>query len=86
MNQQRIIKDQEDLDNLINMSENLSIECYVKLNYGLKSSKVISFDEDSNYQVYNEIDDTEETIAHDDLNKSFIGEAMSNNALVMYNY
>ena len=78
------ILSQEQLDSLIEEDPNKSLGCFVLLNYGLRSSKSITSDGDS-YYIYNEIDDTEETIPHDRLMDSFpIGEAIKKGALYSY--
>lgn len=69
---------QTELDNILNKADGSPVEFYVLLKGGLRSSKCISFDEDDNYEVLNEIDDSEEIIPHDELMQSFpIGEAIS---------
>lgn len=60
------ILSQEQLDELIEEDSYKSLDCFVMLNCGLRSSKSITSDGD-NYYIYNEIDDTEETIPHDKL-------------------
>lgn len=78
------ITTQEQLDELIDNSEGGELKCFVLLNYGLRSSKSITSDGD-NYYIYNEIDDTEETISHDKLMDSFpIEEAIKKGALYAY--
>lgn len=78
------ITTQEQLDSLIKESSDSIIDCFVMLNGGLRSSKDISITDDGSYYVYNEIDDTEETIGHEDFLDSFLGEAMSKGALFKY--
>ena len=78
------ILSQKQLDRLIEKNPDRSLECFILLNYGLRSSKSISSDGD-NYYIYNEIDDTEETIPHDKLmDSSPIGEAIKKGALYEY--
>ena len=78
------ILSQKQLDRLIEKNPDRSLECFILLNYGLRSSKSISSDGD-NYYIYNEIDDTEETIPHDKLmDSSPIGEAIKKGALYSY--
>lgn len=60
------------------------LSCFVQLNFGLRSSKDISFDDNGDYSIYNGIDDTEEIIEHDNLMSSFIGEALEKGALYKY--
>lgn len=79
------IKTQEELDNLIKKQKaGYPLECFVQLNFGIRSSKFISLDEDYNYYVYNECDDSEEKIPHSNLMTTFIGEAISKGALYKY--
>ena len=80
------ILSQEQLDELIYSSEDEDeiFECFIMLNGGLRSSKSITFDGNS-YYIYNEIDDTEETIPHDKLmDSSPIGEAIKKGVLYAY--
>lgn len=77
------INNQEELDSLIEQKENLS--CFISLAGGTaRSSKDISFDENGDYEVYNEIDDTDEVIPYDKLSQSSIGEALEKGALYKY--
>lgn len=79
------INSQKELDDLIRKVEGgYPLECFVLLNFGIRSSKDISLNENNDYQVYNEIDDSEETIAHSQLMSSFIGKAISKGALYKY--
>jgi hypothetical protein len=79
------INSQEDLDDmLIKQKSNTPLQCFVQLNFGLRSSKDISFDDNGDYSVYNSIDDSEETIEHDNLMSTFIGEALEKGALYKY--
>ena len=78
------ITTQEQLDRLIEEDSDKSLDCFVLLNYGLRSSKSITFDGDS-YYIYNEIDDSENIVKHDKLMDSFpIGEAIKKGALYAY--
>ena len=78
------ILSQKQLNRLIEKNPDKSLDCFVLLNYSLRSSKSITFDGDS-YYIYNEIDDTEETISHDKLMDSFpIGEAIKKGVLYSY--
>ena len=78
------ILSQKQLDRLIEKNPDKSLDCFVLLNYGLRSSKSITFDGDS-YYIYNEIDDSEDIIKHDKLMDSFpIGEAIKKGALYTY--
>lgn len=79
------INSQKELDDLIRKVEGgYPLECFVLLNFGIRSSKEISLNENNDYLVYNEIDDSEETIVHSKLMSSFIGEAISKGALYKY--
>ena len=79
------INSQKELDDLIKKVEgNYPLECFVLLNFGIRSSKDISLNENNDYHVYNEIDDSEEIIVHSQLMSSFIGEAISKGALYKY--
>ncbi|HAU86057.1 MAG TPA: hypothetical protein DCW90_11345 [Lachnospiraceae bacterium] len=60
-------------------TEDFPMECFVQLNYGLRSSKAIYLYGDD-YYVQNEIDGSEEFIEHDKLMESFIGEAICKGA------
>lgn len=76
------INSQEELDELLKEEE--TIDCFVQLNFGLRSSKEISKDDTGDYWVYNAVDDSEENIKHSQLMKTFIGEAISKGALYKY--
>lgn len=79
------ISSQEELDNLLTKQKaKHPLSCFVQLNFGLRSSKDISFDDNGDYFIYNLIDDSEETIEHDGLMSSFIGEALDKGALYKY--
>lgn len=79
------INSQKELDDLIKkVKGDYPLECFVLLNFGLRSSKDISLNENNDYCVYNSIDDSEETIVHSQLMSSFIGEAISKGALYKY--
>ncbi len=77
------ISSQEELDKRLKETDN-TMYCYVRLNYGLKSSKDITLTEEGDYNVFNGIDNSEEIIKHNDLAKSFIGEAISKGAFYEY--
>ena len=79
------INSQKELDDLIkNVKGGYPLECFVLLNFGLRSSKDISFNENNDYYVYNTVDDSEEIIVHSQLMNSSIGEAISKGALYKY--
>lgn len=75
---------QEQLDALIEDGLNNPLDCFVLLNYGLRSSKEITFNDYGDYCVYNECDDSEEIIPHDSFMSSFLGEAIIKGALYSY--
>lgn len=83
MNKPQQIPTQESLDTLLNISPD-PLDCFILLNYGLRTSKQISYTEDGDYHIYHEVDDTEETIPHDELPNHFIGQAMQAGALYKY--
>ena len=76
------IKDQSELDRLI--SKGISVNCYIKLKYGLRSSKDISLTENNDYFVFNSIDDSVEIIPRNKLKNTLLGEALSKGALYRY--
>jgi hypothetical protein len=79
------IANQEELDDLLNdLKEDHTLHCFVRLNFGLRSSKEISFNANGDYSIFNEIDGSEETIEHDNLMSTFIGEALEKGALYEY--
>ena len=59
INYTRVIN-QEELDGWLGkLKDNQTLYCFVQLNFGLRSSKDISFTKDEDYFVFNEIDVTE---------------------------
>lgn len=78
------ILSQEQLDTLIEDGLNNPLDCFVLLNYGLRSSKEITFNDYGDYCVYNECDNSEEIIPHDSFMSSFLGEAINKGALYSY--
>lgn len=79
------ISSQSELDDLIKkVKGGYPLQCFVLLNFGARSSKDISLNENNDYHIYNEIDDSEEIIVHSQLMSSFIGEAISKGALYKY--
>lgn len=79
------INSQKELDDLIkNVKGGYPLECFVLLNFGVRSSKDVSLNENNDYHIYNEIDDSEEIIVHSQLMNSFIGEAISKGAFYKY--
>lgn len=60
---------------------------FILLNFGLRSSKAISFDGDNIFYVLNEIDDTEQVLTEQELMNSDItniGKAINNGAFYQY--
>lgn len=78
------IETQKQLDELIEDTPEGMLECFVMLNSGLRSSKCISLEGNNIYWILNEIDDSEEYVEHDKLNKTIIWEAMEKGALYKY--
>lgn len=79
------ISSQSKLDDLIKkVKGDYPLQCFVLLSFGARSSKDISLNENNDYHIYNEIDDSEETIVHSQLMSSFIGEAISKGTLYKY--
>lgn len=76
------IQNQKELDQLL--SKNISVNCYIKLKYGLRSSKDISLTENNDYFVFNSIDDSVEIIPRNKLKNTLLGEALSKGALYRY--
>ena len=54
---------------------------FILLNYGLRSSKAMSYDGDNTFYVLNEIDDTEQELMNNDLTN--IGKAINNGAFYL---
>lgn len=81
----RKITSQQELDELIRkVRKGNPLDCFVLLNFGIRSSKQISLNENGDYYVYNECDDSEEVINHGSFMSSFLGEALSKGALYKY--
>lgn len=81
------INTQEELDKFIKEAQekdDSALECFVLLDFGLRSSKEISLIGEDTYYIYNEIDDTDETVKHNDLMRSYIGNMISKGALYKY--
>lgn len=60
---------------------------FILLNFGLRSSKAISFDGDNTFYVLNEIDGTEQELTEQELMSSDItniGKAINNGAFYLY--
>ena len=79
------INSQEELDKTINKVKNgYPLECFIQLNYGVRSSKLISLNANNDYEIYHECDDTEETLPHGSLMNTNIGEAITKGALYKF--
>lgn len=79
------IESQEKLDALIKKSKkDQPLECFILLRFGLRSSKFISLNENGDYYIYHECDDTEETVNHSTLMDTFIGKAIQGGAFYKY--
>ncbi len=83
-NRYQKINSQEELDEILYKLDGDPLDCFVILNFGIRSSKQITLTDTGDYWVYNEVDDSEENIKHSQLMKSFIGEAISKGALYKY--
>lgn len=72
--------------NSINELKQLDGECsdfFILLNFGLKSSKTISFDGEFFY-VFNDIDGSEVALTETELKNSIIGEAINKGSFYQY--
>ena len=77
------ITSKEQLDQLL--KDNTEVDCFVALAGGLaRSSKNISLDAFGDYIMYNEIDDSEDTITQQDFNKSILNDYITNGVLYQY--
>ena len=81
------IKSMEALRNILKDAER--IECYIALQGGARSSKIIQLDCARNgvtvYEVINEIDDTEQLLKESELwTLSNIGDALDEGSLYLY--
>lgn len=79
------ITSRKQLDEMIDAKKGRLLECFVLLNYGLRSSKDICHEGDD-YYIYNEIDDSEEVVKKDELDDHIIGEAMRKGAFYSYDF
>jgi hypothetical protein len=60
-------------------------EVYIRLNYGIRSSKDIFSDGKGNFEVFNHIDETTQKLTKKELwTKSHIGKALDYNSLYRY--
>jgi len=58
-------------------------ECYIRLNYGCKSSKIIRW-QNNRFHIIHEVDDSESFETPDQLKATLIGEAIKKGALILY--
>jgi len=77
----------KDLKKLCSKKE--QVDCFVLLNFGLRSSKTILTHPDKSVTLYNDIDDTSKTYKDidkllEDSKRNNIMEALSNGALIEY--
>lgn len=81
------INSQQELDKLLKEKKekfDAFLECFILLNYGLRSSLDIYLMDNGDYDVIDECDGSEEVIRHDDFARSYIGEAIQKGALYKY--
>lgn len=79
------IQSQQELDDLIGKcKKDRPLECFILLRHGLRSSKFISLNENGDYYVYHECDDTEEVVNHGTLMDTFIGKSIKDGAFYRY--
>lgn len=83
-----LIENIEQLNYLLDLKD--QVDCFIALNGGMKSSKSIWYDKDTNkYTILNEIDDSEDVLTEEELfleDKTLIGAAMLTKNLVLYGY
>lgn len=73
------------LEELKQKALNNNLECFLLLNGGFRSSKVISYYEDKTFYILNEIDGSEEELTEEELEKlTLIPEAIEKGALYLY--
>lgn len=77
------IKSQQELDNLIKKHEGY-LDCFVLLKGNLSSSKNISINNEGNYEIYHLIDDSTDTIKHDEFQTSYLGELIDKGVIYTY--
>jgi len=60
-------------------------ECYIRLKFGIKSSKIIRWMDDiDKFHIIHEIDDSESIVSPNQLKTTIIGEAIEKGALIAY--
>ena len=77
----------EQLDFLLEKLD--QVDCFIRLNGGIRSSKSIWKQEDGTYTILNEIDDSEVNLTKDEIfnnQKTLVGEAMKKGSLFLYDY
>jgi hypothetical protein len=74
------------LEELKKLASESTVYAFIHLNYGLKSSKDISYDKESDtWEIYNSIDDVEQTLNTKELGEcTNIIKAIENGALYQY--
>lgn len=74
------------LDELKELASEGSIEAFIQLSFGLRSSKNLQYEEDIDmWTIYNYIDDTEQHLKTEELNEATnIIEALDKGALYQY--
>lgn len=78
---EKIIKDLDELRQLASQQD--GCDCYIKLNFGLRSSKHIDF-RNGKWYILNLIDDSEQVLSDEELTtKSSIMEAINKKALIL---
>ena len=80
------MKQIKSLEDLKDVCDGVTVDCFIQLNYGCRSSKNISYDRDADtWYIFHEIDDSEQTVHTKDLKeKTNIIEALDKGALYEY--
>jgi len=74
-----------DLTDLIDLINSGKSEFFISLNGGLRSSKDISYDNESEeFQVFHSIDGSIESLNHSEIMETNIGEALKVGALLVF--
>lgn len=72
------------LNEILKKANEEFVDFFMLLNFGLRTSKSIALNEDGDYLIYHDIDDTEEICKHKDLKYTPIGQAIKNKAFYIY--
>lgn len=73
------------MEELKTLAKDTTLECFIHLQGGLRSSKTITYYGDDKWWLYNNIDDTEEELTTEQLaSETNIVKAMDNMALYKY--